>query len=142
MDTKGVGPWRTVTISILCLILSCILHYDLPKSALSCEFWYLYFGWIIYSATASELYLRLYWYVCAFYNGVCIEIFVHLIMVSVLLCLCMLYIIIVGYTSSWYFVLYLSCGWVIAPLSHCYIYVCITMFVHVIYMVNVICLCT
>ena len=68
--------------------------------------------------------------------------FVHCIPVSVLLCLCMLYNIIVGYNSSWYFVLYLSWEWFIPPLRHCYIYVCINMFVNVIYMVNVIFLCT
>ena len=68
--------------------------------------------------------------------------FVHLITVSVLLYLCMLYNLTVGCHSSWYFVVYFSCAWVIPPLRHCYICVCITMFVNYIYMVNVICLCT
>ena len=52
------------------------------------------------------LYMSLYWYVCAYYNGVCIYMFFHLITVSVLLYLCMLYNIIFGYTLSWYFFLY------------------------------------
>ena len=68
--------------------------------------------------------------------------FVHFIPVSVFLCLCMLYNIIVGYTLSWYFVLYLSYAWVIPPLHYCYICDCINMFVNVISMVNAICLCT
>ena len=68
--------------------------------------------------------------------------FVHLITVYVLLCLCMLYNLTVGYTSSWYFVLYLSCEYVITPLRHVYICVCINMFVNFISMVNVMFLCT
>ena len=63
-------------------------------------------------------------------------------MVSVLLCLCMLYNIIIGYTSYWYFVLYLPCAWFVPPLRHCYICVFIHLYVNVIYMVTAICLCT
>ena len=82
-------------------------------------------------------------YVCASYNGVNIDMFVHLITVSVLLCLCMSYNIMVVYTSLWYFILYLSGAWVIPPLRHCYIYAGINMFVHDIYIFfTVICLCT
>ena len=80
-----------------------------------------------YSTTASFLYLRLYWYVCASYNGVFV------------LCLCMLHNLIVGYTSSWYFVLYLYYAWVIPPLHNCYMCVYINMFVNVIPMVTAIC---
>ena len=54
----------------------------------------------------------------------------------------MLYKIIVGYTSSWYFVLYLFCAWVIKPLHNSYICICINKFVNIIYMFNAICLCT
>ena len=68
--------------------------------------------------------------------------FVHIIMLSVFLYLCMLYNLNVGYTSSWYFVLYLCGACVSPPLSHCYICVCINMCVHVISMVTSICLCT
>ena len=68
--------------------------------------------------------------------------FVHLIMVSILLCLCMLYNITVGYTLSWYFVLYLSGAYVSPPLNHCYICVRIDIIVNVTYMVTVIYLCT
>ena len=79
------------------------------------------------------------------YIYVCIDMFdmfVYLIMMSVLICLCMLYNIIFGYTSPGYFVLHLSVAWVIPPLHQCYIYVGINMFMHVIYMVTAICLCT
>ena len=68
--------------------------------------------------------------------------FVNLIPVSVLLCSCMLYNIIVGYNSYYYFVLYLSCTCVVPPLRHCYLYVYINVFVNVISMVTAICLCT
>ena len=91
---------------------------------------YIYFQWRIYYATEPKLYLCFYWYVFASYT------------LSVFLCLCMLYNLTVGYTSPWYFVLYLSFVWIIPPLRHCYICVCINMFLNVIYMVTVICLCT
>ena len=94
------------------------------------------------SSTAPELYLCLYWYVCASYNGVWIDTFVNLIMVSVLLFLCMVYNLTVGHTLSWYFVLSLSRAYLIPPLRHGYICVCINMFVNVILMITVISLCT
>ena len=141
-DTKEVGKLVTVTISMLCLISLWILHYMLPKYFLSWEVCYIYFLWIIHSTTAPELYRRLYWYVCAYYNGVCVDMFVHLITVSVFLWLCMLYNLIAGYTSSWYSVIYLSCAWVIPPLHHAYIYVCINMFMSIISIFIAICLCT
>ena len=68
--------------------------------------------------------------------------FVHIITVSILLCLCMLYHLIVSYTSPWHFVLYLPCAWVIPQLINCYICVDINIFVHVIYMVTEIFFCT
>ena len=68
--------------------------------------------------------------------------FVHIIMVPVFLCLCMLCNLTLGYTSSWYFALYISCAYIIPPLRHFYIYVCINMVVKVIYIVTEICLCT
>ena len=77
--TKDVGPLVTVTISMLCLICLCILNYALPKSALSWGFCYIYFQWRVYSSTVSELYLRLYWYVCASYKCCFIDMFAHLI---------------------------------------------------------------
>ena len=93
-----------------------------PESALSWEFLYIYFRWRIYSATEPGLYLRLYFFVCASYNGVCINIFWYPITVFVLLCVFMLHNIIVGYNSSWYYVLYLPCTWVFPPLHHCCIF--------------------
>ena len=75
-------------------------------------------------------------------NSVCIDSFVHIITVSVFLCLCTLYNLIVGYTSPWYFVLYFSCAWVIPSLRKYYIFFVISIFVYVIYMGTVICLCS
>ena len=103
-----------------------ILHYALPKSIFHWKVCYIYFWWSIYSSTAPELYMGLYWYVFASFNGVCIDMFVHTIIVSLLLYMCMLYNIIVVYTSSWYFSIY--CEWVIPPLRHCYICFCVNMF--------------
>ena len=71
-------------------------------------------------------------------NGVFMVMFVHIITVSVLLCFCMLYNIIVGNISSCYFVLYLSCAWIIPPLCHCCTCVCINMSMDVISLVTVI----
>ena len=68
--------------------------------------------------------------------------FVHLIMLSVFSCLCMLYNLTVGYNSSWYFVPYVSGEYFIPPLRHGYICVYNNMLVNVIPMVTVICLCT
>ena len=53
----------------------------------------------------------------------------------------MLYNIIVGYNSSWYFVLYTPSAWVIPPLHHSYIYFCINMFVKIISIFTAIYLC-
>ena len=75
------------------------------------------------------------------YICVCIDMFVHHIKVYVLICLCMLYNLIVGYNSYWYF-LYLSCACFIPLLRHFYICVCINLFVNIISMVTAICLCT
>ena len=77
-------------------------------------------------------------------NCICVHIdmFVHIIMVSLFLFFCMLYYITVEYTSYWYFVLYLSGAYVSPPLPHCYICVCINMFVNIISMDTAICLCT
>ena len=58
--------------------------------------------------------------------------FVNIIAVSVLLCLSMLYNLTVGYTSSWYFFIHLSGTYVSLPLRHCYMCVCINMFLNVI----------
>ena len=79
------------------------LKKTLLESAFSWKFCYIYFRWMIHSATVPELYLHFYWYVCVSYNSVCSEIFVHLITVSILLCLFMFYNIIVCCTSSWDF---------------------------------------
>ena len=75
-------------------------------------------------------------------NDVSIDMFVHLITVSVLLCLCVVYNLNVVHTSSWYFVLYLSSSYIISPLLHVYICVCINMFVNIIPLVTAIRLCT
>ena len=69
----------SVTISKLCVIRFWILHNALPKSALSWEFHYIYFLFRSNSATAPELYMHLYWYVCASYNGICLDMFVYVI---------------------------------------------------------------
>ena len=66
----------------------------------------------------------------------------HIITVSILLCLCVVYNLTVGHTSSWYFVLYLSGAYVIPPLRHGYISVYINIFVNIIPMVTAIRLCT
>ena len=66
----------------------------------------------------------------------------HIITVSVLLCLCVVYNITVVRNSSWYFVLYLSGAYIIPLLRHVYICVCINIFVNVIPMVTAINLCT
>ena len=114
-------PIGAVTIYMLYVIRLWTLHFVLPKSVLNWKFCHIYLLSSGDYSTAPELYVRLYLYVCESYNGVCIDIFVHIITVSVLLCLCMLYNLIGGYTSSWYFVPYLSCAWVIPPLYHSYI---------------------
>ena len=105
-------PW-------VCLVLG-ILLYIYPVKDLFCQC-----NWFI---------LWLYWYVCAYYNSVCIDMFLYLITVSVLLCLWMLHNIIVGYNHSWYSVIYLPCAWVVLPLRHFYICVCTNLVVNVIYM--------
>ena len=88
-------------------------------------------------------------YICVFIdiflyliNGVCINMFIHIIILTILLCLCILYNLNVGYTSSWYFALYLSSAYVIPPLRHGYICFYINIFVNVIPMVTAIYLCT
>ena len=102
----------------------------------------IYFRWRIYSATAPELYLCSYWYIFSSCNGVCIDMIVHIIMFSLLLCVCILYNLTVDYTSSCYFVLYLSCAYSIPPLLHCYICFLINIVVNFIPVVTAICLCT
>ena len=123
---KEVGTLVTVTISMLCLICLIIFKKYFPKSALSWELYIYIYG------EGFILPLQL--------NYICFSIymFVHIITVSVLLCLFMLNNIIVCYTSSRYSVLYFSCTWVILPLCHCYMCVCIHVFVNVITMVTAI----
>ena len=70
-----------------------------------------------------------------------VDMFVHYITVFILIYLCMLYNIIVVYTSSRVFVLYSSCEWVITPLYHSYICFCINMFVNIISMLTEIYFC-
>ena len=76
------------------------------------------------------------------YIYVYIDMFVHHIMVSALISLCMLYNIIVDCTSFWKFVPYLPYVWVILPLYCRYILNFINFFVNVIYMFTEICWCT
>ena len=123
-------PMGAVNVSMFQVICLCISHFALPKS-ISPENFVLYIYGEIF---ILPLHLN---YIC-----VCIDMFVNIIMVSVFLCLCILYYLIVGYTSSWYFVLYLPCAWVVPPLSHWYICVGITLVLNVISMVTAICLCT
>ena len=56
-----------------------ILHNSLPESVLYSKVCYTYFLYTGDSATTTALYLHLYQYVCAWYNGVCIYIFVYVI---------------------------------------------------------------
>ena len=108
---------------MLCLIRSRILQNSFPESAWSWEFYrYISSEGFILSLQLNN-------------TCICIDMFVHLITVYVLLCLFMLSNLTVGYTLSWYFVLYLTGAYVSPPLCHCYICVCINMFVNVIYMV-------
>ena len=119
-----------VTIYIFYVIHLCISHYVLPKSIFNWKVCCIYFLSRGNYLTAPELYMCF------------IDMFVHLITVSVLLYFCMLYNIIVGYTSPWYFVIYLSCVWIISPLHHSYIYIFTNMFVNSMSMFTAICLCT
>ena len=75
-------------------------------------------------------------YICVF-----IDIFVHLRMVYVMLCLYMLYNILVGYTSSW-FLFYISP--VYGSFQQCVIVISVIVFffVNVISIFTAICLCT
>ena len=120
----------TVTISMLYVICLRILHYDLPESILYREVCYMYFLWRRYSSTVPQLYLSLYWYVCASYIVVCIDRFVYVL------------------PSNWclYFILgiflYLFGEWVNIPLRHNYIYVCNSMCVNVIPIFYIIFWCT
>ena len=65
-----------------------ILHHTILESVLYRKVCYIYLLFRSDSYTAPELYLHFYWYVCASYNGVCIDIF------------CMLYNLIFGCTLS------------------------------------------
>ena len=76
------------------------------------------------------------------YIYVRIDMFVNPLMMSILLYLCMLYNLTIGYTSYWYCVIYLPGAYISPPLRHCYICIYINMFVNVISMVTAICLCT
>ena len=64
---------------MLCLIRLRILQNALPESALSWKICYIYFLWGTYSDAAPELYLIFYWYVCEYYSGVCIDMFLYVI---------------------------------------------------------------
>ena len=87
-----------VTVYIFYVIFSCVLHYALHKSVLCWKVCYIYFLLRGYSPNTPELYLCF------------IDMFVHPITVSSLICLCMLYNLIVGCTSSWSFCpIYLLC---------------------------------
>ena len=68
------------------------------------------------------------------YINVCIDIFLHHITVSEFICLCMLYYIIVGCTSSKVFFLSFSHVWVIILLCGYYICIFINIFVNIISM--------
>ena len=82
-------PIGAVIISMFYVICWFVLHYALPKSVLYRNVCYIYFLSGVDSSTAPELYMRL--YLCIF----------HHIKVCTLICLCMLYNLIVGSTSSW-----------------------------------------
>ena len=68
-----------VIIPILYAIFLQNLHYVLPESILSWEVCYIYFRFRSDYSTVPELHMRLYLYVCASYNGVCIYMFVYVI---------------------------------------------------------------
>ena len=72
-------PMRAVNISMFYVIRLCILHYALPECVLYwkvCHIYYLFRG---NSSTAPESHLCLYWYVCASYTGVYIDVFLYVI---------------------------------------------------------------
>ena len=73
---------------MLYVIRLCILQYALPKSVFYVVVCYIYFLSRCDSSTAPELYMRLYLYVCASYNGVFLDIFVYVIQYN-----CWLYLI-------------------------------------------------
>ena len=111
------------------MICLCILNNTPPESIFLDKFViYIYFVGVIWP-------MRLH------YVFVSIDMFVHHITVSELICLCMLYNLIIVCTSYWIF-LYISCVWFIIPLRRCYICVWIHMFVNIISMFNSIYLCT
>ena len=100
---------------MLYMIRLWVLHYTLPKYVFLGNFViYLYYAWVILSLCIH--------YICAF-----IDMFMHIILVSVLKFLCMLYNILIGCTSSWVFFLSLSYARVILPLNCRYMCVHINM---------------
>ena len=84
-------PMGEVITSMFNVIHLCILHDALPKSFM---YWKV-FIYISFPGVILPMHLN---YIC-----VCICIFVHHTKVSLLIHLCMLYYIIIVYTSPWYF---------------------------------------
>ena len=75
---KEVGPFGTVTISMLCLIRLRIFKKTFPESALSWEF----FIYISGEGFILPLHLSS---ICG-----CIDMFLHIITIYVLICMCIL----------------------------------------------------
>ena len=69
----------SLTIYMFYVIHLCILHYAFPESILYWKFCYIYFLFRSDSPTAPGLYLCLYGYVCASYNSVFVDMFLHVI---------------------------------------------------------------
>ena len=68
-----------VPISMLFLYFNAFYTMPPPKSVLYWKVHYIYFLFRSDYSTSHELYMSFYWYVCASYNGVCIDMFVNII---------------------------------------------------------------
>ena len=77
-------------ISMFCLTFLRILQNALPVSALYWEFCDIYVLFRGKYSTEPELCMRFYWYACASYNSVWIDVFVYVIQYN-----CLLYFILV-----------------------------------------------
>ena len=100
------GGWAVGNINYIYVMFDMFEHFTkwFPRVCLV-------LGFLLYIFMVESLFCHCTWIISAFvsYNGVCMDMFVNVITVSVLLCFCMLYNLIVSYTSFWCFVLYLSC---------------------------------
>ena len=122
-------PLLAVIISMFFLMCLCIFHNTLPEYFVSWKVYYISCTWMILPLRHK--------YICIF-----IDMFVNTIPVSIFICLCILYNILIGGTSYWWFFLYLSYEWVVLPFRCSNIYVCINIFVDIISIFTSIYFCT